>query len=361
MFSLFGNKKIHAFGLDVSDVSIKVMHLKKEKNGLIPKAYSNTAVRGRLFNNHQIVNEQLLAENILRAVKAAGEIDTKYVVASVPEAKTFVRTIYLPKMKENEIDGALPWELEQNIPVPVDQVYLDWQIVKEEKEKLEVLVTAAPRDYVDDLVATMKYAGLIPVAFELESQATARALVGKENFDHTVLILDMATLQTSFIIVKNGNLDYTSSVPIAGKAFTESIARNLGIQNEEAEKIKREYGLTGEYKGGNIKGAILPILDNIVDEIRNVARFHEEHSNPKGKVDQIFLCGGSSKLLGIADYISARLNLGADRPMGEVKLGNPWVNVLTNQETTVSISKEESLEYATATGLALRGAGYEIH
>jgi type IV pilus assembly protein PilM len=361
MFSLFGNKKVHAFGLDVSDVSIKVMMLKKDKNGLIPMAYSNALVRGKLFDNHKIVNEQLLADNILQAIKAAGNLNTKYVVASVPEAKAFVRVIHLPKMKESEISGALPWELEQNIPVPIDQVYLDWQIVNEGKEKLEILVSAAPRDYIDNLVETFQYTGYNPVAFELESQATARALVGAEDRKRTVLILDIATLQTSFIIVRNGTLDYTSSVPIGGKAFTESISRNLGITNEEAEKLKRNFGLTGEYKGGNIKGAILPILDNIVGEVRNIARFHEEHSNPPGRVDKIFLCGGSSKLSGIADYISARLNLGADRPLGEVKLGNPWINILNSQDKNITVPKQESLEYATATGLALRGVDYEIH
>ncbi|MDP4001194.1 MAG: type IV pilus assembly protein PilM [bacterium] len=359
MFNLFGNKKINAFGLDISNVSIKVMQLEKTKNGINPKAYSNFPISGNMFNNHMIVSEERLADNIRRAVKAAKNIDTKYVVASVPEAKSFVRLIRIPKMPESEINGALPWELEQNIPVPIDQVYLDWQMVKEVGDSLELLVTAAPRDYIDSLVETLQLAKLKPIAFELESQATARAVVGAEDAQKSVLILDMATLQTSFIVVNNSMLEYTSSIPIAGKAFSESIARSLGIPAEEAEKLKRELGLVEESKRGNVKRAVLPILDNIVDEIRNVVRFHEEHSNPNSRVEKIYLSGGSAKLMGIADYISARLNLGADRPLGKVSLGNPWINIVHNSDTKLPISKEDALEYSTVTGLALRGINYE--
>ncbi|MBI2607902.1 MAG: type IV pilus assembly protein PilM [Candidatus Doudnabacteria bacterium] len=359
MFSLFGNQKINAFGLDVSDVSIKVMQLEKVKSSLNLRAYSNYPLSGKLFNNHMIISEQRLADSINRAIEEARNVNTKYVVASVPEMKSFVRVIYIPRMPESEIVNALPWELEQNIPVPIDQVYLDWQIIKEVDDRLELLVTAAPKDYVDSLAETLELAKLKPVAFELESQATARAVVGSEDADRAILILDMATLQTSFIVVNNSALEYTSSIPVAGRAFTESIARNLGVPASEAEKIKQELGLVEESKRGNIKRAILPMLDNIVDEIRNVVRFHEEHANPKSRIDKIYLSGGSAKLMGIADYISARLNLGADRPLGKVVLGNPWINVIQTTDHQLPFSKEEALEYSTVAGLAIRGVNYE--
>ncbi|MGE5298132.1 MAG: type IV pilus assembly protein PilM [Acidobacteriaceae bacterium] len=363
MIRLFSEKKIKAFGLDVSDISIKVMQLDPRKDGFFPVAYANSGIASNIIVNHLIAHEDKLAEAIQRAVAMARHVNTKYVVANVPEAKSFVRILKLPRMSDSELEGSIPWELEQDIPVPIDQVYLDWQVIKQDKENSHVLVTATPRDYVDSLVESIKMAGLSPVALELESQASGRALIGKDDQNEAVLILDMSVAQTSFIIVVyNGLLEYTSSIPIAGNAFTESIARNLGISAGEAEKIKREAGLIGESKYGNVRQAMLPILDNIVDEIKNVVRFYNDHTSFDKQITKVYLSGGTAKLAGVVDYISARLNLGAGKPLGRVALGNPWTNVCTESSMkNLPMSKEDGLEYTTAIGLALRGTQYEIN
>jgi type IV pilus assembly protein PilM len=263
-------------------------------------------------------------------------------------------------MEQAEIADALPWELEQDIPVPIDQVYMDWQMIRENEDKLDVLVTATPRDYADMLIESLEIAGLIPVALELESQATARALIKPQASGGAVLLADISAGMTSFVIVSNGNiLEYTSSIPIGGTAFTESIARDLGVSQNEAEKMKREKGLLSETKKGNIRQALLPLLDNIVDEIKSVVRFYEEHAAPGQGIDCVLLCGGGSKLSGMGDYISARLNLGADKPIGRVLLGDPGLN-LFGDAAAKQTTKEDLLSYTTAIGLALRGLNYEI-
>lgn len=356
MISLFGNKKIRSFGLDISDASVKVMNLKRREQSWIPDGFTDVPLPPKIINNHLIANEQRLAENITYALSKAGKLDTKYVVASLPEAKSFVRLLTMAMMSDSEISGAIPWELEQDIPVPVDQVYLDWEMVGKSSDKLSILVAATQKDYVDSLIDTLKLAHLKPVALELESQAIARCLIGAQEGKETALILDIASVQTSFIIVEEGILKYTSSIPIAGNAFTESIARNLGTSPTEAEKLKKETGLVSEGKRGNVRQAILPILDNIVDEVKNVVKFHEEHSLNRKPIGKILLSGGSARLTGIADYISARVNLGSSTPLGKVQLGNPWTNLsITNIDKSVPLTPEQSLSFATAIGLALRG------
>ncbi len=355
--SLFGNNKIKAFGLDISDTSIKVMQLEKSGAKIVPTAFGGVPLPDKVIANHLIVSEEKLAEAIKRAVDKARKISTKYVICSIPEAKSFVRTLNIPKMSDKEIEGAIPYELEQDIPIPVDQVYLDWQILHDSSDKMEILVTAATRDYVDSLVNALKMVNLVPVAMELESQATARAIIGKDDEQKTVLIADIATQQTSFIIVDNGVIQYTSSVPIAGNAFTDSIARNLGLPKGEAEKLKRTTGLTSEAKAGKVRASILPILDNIIDEIKNVVRFFEDHDTNQRKIQNIILCGGSAGLMGVTDYISARINLGSTKGSIQVDLGNPWVNLNGYTMKTDGTKSDEILGYSTVAGLALRGTG----
>lgn len=356
MAPLFGNKKIKAFGLDISDTSIKVMQLDYSGDRLASIAFNDSILSDQVVNNHMIISEDRLADNILRVVASAKKIDTKFVVCSIPEAKSFVRILTIPKMPESEIATALPFELEQDIPVPIDQVYLDWQVIRETADKLEVLAHATPIDYMDAFVASLRIAKLVPVAMELESQATARALISREYETKSVLIVDLASRQTSFIIVDNGIIQYTSSIPIAGNAFTESIARNLSIKAPEAEKKKQEQGLIAE-NGQDVRKAILPILDNLVDEIKNVIRFFEEHETTHKTIETIMLCGGSAKLAGIAEYISDRINLGSVHTQAKVILADPWVNVMADPKAA-PLDGLAALGYTTVIGLALRGVKF---
>lgn len=355
MFNLIRNKKLHPFGLDISERSIKIMQLSPQKTGLQPTAFSYVEVPANLINNHVITNEEKLAALVSKAVAAARKLDSHYAVLSIPEAKSFVRVVSLPKMDLSEIDGALPWELEQDIPVPIEHVYIDWQLVEETEDHIKVLAMAAPKDYIDALVEVLRLAKIKPVAFELESQGTARAAVGPEDKESSVLMVDIASTVTSLAVTSKGILEYTSSIPIGGNSLTDSIAQSLGIPAKEAEKKKIEAGLTSDDKKGNVRQAILSVLDNIVDEMRNVIKYYDDHSLFKQPISKIILCGGGSKLAGAADYIAARLNVGAGQVVSRVVVCDSWINVADPAHRSGFPTQDEALEYTTAIGLALRG------
>ncbi len=353
-------QKIKSFGLDISDTSIKVLDLTKQGGQYSPTAFANIPLFDRVINNHMIVSEKKLADNILQAITVARKINTPYVICSIPEAKSFVRNVSLPRMSEDEIDGAIPFELEQDIPVPVDQVYLDWQIIKQDSSKFDLLVTAAPKEYVDSLVGSLKLAKLIPVALEIESQATARALIGPDNLQKKVLIVDLATKQTSFIIVDNGIIQYTSSIPTAGNAMTESIARNLGLKYEEAERLKQSGGAAAPDLLESMRKSVLPVLDSILEEIKNIFRFYSEYNPDHKSIETILLCGGTAKLAGMADYFSGRLNAGSTGMFINVSLGDPWANIMSlKTEQSLPFTPTEALGFTTVVGLAIRGVKYE--
>lgn len=356
MFGLFEKDKIDGFGLDISEASIKVMQLAAAKGGFVPKAFGRDQLPPQVIANHTVVNPDKLASFIKKTMDVA-KIDTRFVVVSIPEAKSFVRQIKLPKMDQSQIATAVPFEFEQNIPIPIDQVYFDWQIVSESSEGFELLVTASPKDYIDLLIEVLHQIKLKPLAFELESQATARALLGAESAEQSTLIIDISELQSSFLLVEKNNLQYTSSVPIGGASFTESIVRNLGIKPEEAETAKREQGLVADSRKRNIRQAILPVLDNIIDEVRNVIRFYDEHYKNHSPLGQIFVCGGGSKLSGLADYMSARLNLSSTHPINNVSVGDATRHLVKDNPIT---SKVDGQSFGTSIGLALRAVGFKV-
>ena len=351
MLPLLGNKKLEAFGLDISNASIKVLELSREGDGFFPSAYANFDLPKTNQPNHFSLDEEKLAENIVRAVQKAGKIRSKYVVASVPESRSFVRVLKLPKMDPSELGGAIPWELEQDIPVPVEQVYVSWEVLGEVEGKLSVLVNAALKEYVDYLSAALKKANLKPAAIELESQSTIRAVIGEQEQSHSVLLLDIASVQTSFVIVVRGKIEYTSSIPIAGNALTESLMRNLNISNTDAEKLKKSLG-AGD-TNPKVKAALTPILENIVEEMKKVIRYYEEHAG-LNRVDKILLSGGSAKLAGLTEFVISRLSADSAKSLVKVELVNPWTNLGLKDGSKLP-KAVEMIDYSTVVGLALLG------
>ena len=361
MFHLF-NKKKNILGLDISDSSLKFVEFSKGVGGYRIQAFTDEVMPKDIMAADSVKDPQklitLLKKNISRP--KYGKVTTPYVVASIPETKCFVRVIQMTVVSPEEAKEAVPWEAEAYIPIPIGQVYLDWVILPQaadagQKDKMTVLITAAPRDYVDDYTKILKEAGLRPVALEIESQATARSLVSKAG--EAVLILDIDAVRSSFIIFDQNTLEFTSSVPIAGNLFTEGVAKALGIPAEQAETVKRKSGLDESKDNGAVRRALTPILNNLVSEIKNILRFYEEHSNTSKKVSRIMLAGGASKLKHLPSFLLEKLS---ENPEGlrslpgiKVELGNPWGKVLQKRQVA-PLSREDSLSFATSIGLALR-------
>jgi len=364
--------KPEAFGLDISDLSLKIAKLKKRGSFLSLTSFGEFPIKPGIIERGEIKDQKALVnilKNSISKVKGA-KIKTKYVIASLPEEKAFLQVIKMPILKEEELKSAVKYEAENYIPLPIEEVYLDFQIVKplyNHVDHLDILIAALPKKTIDPYVEILKKAGLKPLALEIESQATARALVKNQVAPFPLLIIDFGATRTSFIVFSGYSLRFTSSIAVCGETFTRAISKNLGISFQEAEKIKIRYGLTDnvktkikdtaerEIKKGRIFEILAPSLTDLTEQIKKHLSFYRthtsfEHLSADGKgVQEILLCGGGANMKGICEFLSRELKM-------SVKLGNPWVNILPEPLKEIpQISFDESLKYTTVLGLALRG------
>jgi len=352
--------KPEAFGLDISDLSLKIVKLKERRGKLSLVSFGEAEIKPGIVERGEIKDEKALAEVIKKAVSnIKGEaLRTKYVVASLPEEKAFLQVIQMPLMKEEELRSAVHFEAENYIPLSIDEVYLDSQIVKPVFNNLDhsdILITAMPKNIINPYVSSMRIAGLIPTILEIEPQAIARALIKNQISPHPVLLIDFGATKTSFIIFAGFSLRFTSSISISSHKITEAIVRKLNVDLSAAEKIKKQQGIEKGKK--EISEALLPILSNLADEIKKYLAFYHSHAshehltpdnNPQ-KVQKIIICGGGANLKGLVDFLSLRLRI-------PIELGNPWVNILPPfLKKLPSLPYEKSLAFTTALGLALRG------
>lgn len=324
------------------------MQLERQGSQVRVRSFANAKLPKNVVANDAILDEDTLARFIGQCLQkpAYGRINTNRVIVSLPETKSFVRVIHLPTMSDAELENAVPFETEAYIPLPIDQVYFDWQALGVKDGRMAILIIASPKETVDKYIHTLEKAHLNLVAIEVESQSLERALIVPGSAE-TSLIVDLDSFKTNLIMVEQGNLQFSSSIPIAGNSFTERIAQTLSVSNEQAEKIKRQIGIDNSPEYPNIKTALLPVLNNLSAEIKNILKFHYDHSQEK--VAKVILSGGSAKMKNLPEYLETALKDGEGI---KIEVANPWQNIPHLQEPPLSAF--DSLGLTAAIGLVMR-------
>jgi len=336
------------FGIHLNGTALKFIQLEKKKEVLSVLGYSNVALPKNLTTNDAILDTDALSKLIQQSLLRPqfGRLTTNRVVISVPESKSFIRVIHIPEMSEAQAENAVMFEAEAYIPLPMDQVYFDWQILGRNDGKMEVLIIASPKDFVDKYITALERIGLVIVAVEVESQSVVRTLIKPESKDN-ILIADLDAYKTALIMVERGNLQFTSSIPLAGNSFTEHIAQGLSATPTKAETIKKQFGIANTPEYPNLKTYLLPVVNDLAAEIKNILRFHYDHSDQR--ITTLLLSGGSAKLKHLDELLAPMLS---DFPELSVAVADPLANLgpLNNSKLT----SYEALSYTTALGLALR-------
>jgi type IV pilus assembly protein PilM len=355
MYNLLG-KKPKGFGLEVEDRSLKAFQIDKigEKGCKFVTCGLRNMKKG-IVENGIVLDSAALASEIKELLKNTKPkpIKNKFVVLSVPETKSFIRVISIPKMDCHEAEVAVKWETEANIPVSVDSVYLDWEIVDERKNDTnEVLVAAISKDIIEKYSETMRKAGLEVLATEIDIIATIRSLTSFGDLEkEPTLIVDLGEDRTSLAIAKNQIPYFTSSLPVCGRTFTDALQKGLGVSFEKAEDFKIRYGLGKMNEDDMLYKLFKPLVENLITEMEKSIRFYEESISPQEKIKRIILSGGGALLRDLLKYMVDRMNL-------EVMLGNPLA-FIENKEACPENIQRSLAPYATAIGLAAKACNYE--
>lgn len=304
--------------------------------------FDNTAIKDGVIVNHESlaksVNE-LFKNNII------GEITTRRVAVTIPATRTFTRAMNLPpSVREEELHEAVTLEAEQYIPVPIDELYLDYNVINRTDKGIELLAVAVPKKIVDSYMLLVRMLGLEPVAFDSSINAGARLFNKQgEHNDIPAILIDFGS-GSADITVYDKTIIVTGTIPCGGDIFTELIASKLKVSHEEAHIIKTKYGLGKSKRQADIVEALGPSIEQLVKEIRRMIRYHEERSGSKQKIGQIVTMGGGANMPGLSEYLTSMLRL-------PVRMCDPWQNLHLHKLQPPSTG-EKSM-YVTVSGLSL--------
>jgi type IV pilus assembly protein PilM len=336
------------FGLDIGTSSIKVMQLgpsKKNQKSRTILGYGSIQYDKSAVVDGEIVEPELVAKAIKELFETSliGDITTRRVAMSLPVARTYNRVLSLPVLKSSELGEAVRLEAEQYIPVPIDDLYIDYDIIAKTDKGIEVLLSAAPKKIVDSYMVLTNLLGLEIVALETSISASGRLVGNAENNDVPTILVDCGSLSVD-ITVYDKQLIVTGTISGGGDTFTELIAKKLDVSNQIAHTIKTKYGIAFSKKQSEIVEAIEPILSSLIKEIKKMVRYYEERDESEVKIGQVITLGGGANLPGLSEYLTDKLRLPA-------RMCDPWTNI--DFAKFQPPNEIEKTMYITVAGLAL--------
>lgn len=287
---------------------------------------------------------EYLGQNIRTVLKEKkiGKITTNHAVLSIPTSKTYARTFSIPNKDAGGLKDAIALEIEQYIPVPISQLYVDSQIIGRDKENTTVQLCAVPINTVDTCISAANSAGLDVVMVEPSVNAIARLLTFAEDGTLPTVIVDIGPAATDIAIL-DGNIRVSGSIAVGGNTFTLDIAKKLNLPLESAHQLKVQHGLAVSPRQAKIEGALEPNLKRILNEIKKIMRYYTERLNTEKRLEQIVIVGGGSNVPGLGDYFTNALIMPA-------RVASPWQ--ILNFGELEQPPKQFKARYITVAGLA---------
>jgi type IV pilus assembly protein PilM len=338
----FAGNQESRIGIDIGTASIKVVELAYHGEKATLRNYAQFSTDGDGNSIHysalKILDTQVV--EILKRMFEKAAIDVKEAAISIPLFSSFSTLIELPSVADDDLERAVRYEARKHIPVPLNEVQLDWLKVDHlsSPKSTRVLVVAVPTEIIQQYHNIAKALGLTLRHIELETFSAARALVRGDT--KPVAVLDIGSRTTNLSIVEKGLVILHHNIDVSGFGFTRTLSRGLAVDLERADKLKRSEGLRSE---GQVVSLVAPLVDKIIDGTKKIM---DDYMHQRGsRVQTLILSGGSSAMPGLPEYLERGLGM-------KIALGDPFAGIIA-PEPLEELLKGAS-EFTVAVGLALR-------
>ena len=325
-------------GLDLGKSAIKILEIQSigDKNTLVHIGLKKLPDPSR----------ETLIDSIDSLVKELN-ISVKEANVSVSGPSTIVRFVSMPRMRDDELKGAVEFEAEKHIPFPIEDCILDYQILKkdEKENKLDVLLVAVKKALVLEKIAVVEECGFGIGVVDVDTFAVTNSFL--KNFsgidpEKTAALLDIGAGITNVSVVQKGILRFSRDVAIGGAEFSAAISKGLNLDPKAAEEIKIAPGTRLQ----DVANCTKNVTNNLIDELRLSFSYYENQSG-KG-IDEIYISGGAAGTIGLEAIFQEAFDL---KPFFWDPLKFLDVSGLTQN---ADLLKDMNRSFAVAAGLAIR-------
>ena len=342
-------------GLDIGTSSIKFCQVREGRRN-----YQLVNFGLAYLPPETIVDGALIASNTvadaLRELFESHRVKGREVAISVSGHSVIIRKISLPPMKAEELRDSIQWEAEQYIPFDLNDVYLDFEILREaspESNQMDVLLVAAKKDVVDDYLEVIKGVGLTPRVVDVDCFSVQNQF--EINYEvpltETIALINIGASVTNVNIIAGGITMFTRDIsPLGGNQYTEELQEHLDVSYDEAETLKAGGDLGADSDAvvpQEVERVMYGVSENVAAEIQRSLDFYSANS-AEGPISRIYLSGGTAKVPSLYRIIEQKLGV-------PVEIINPFKNIeVDGNRFNLEYLREVAPMATVATGLALR-------
>jgi type IV pilus assembly protein PilM len=339
-------------GVDIGSTAVRAAEVTAGDSPSVLRAAQVPLGTGAVENGE--VREPDAVAGALKDLWKRSGIKSKRVYLGVGNQRVVVREVSLPWLPEKELRASLGFQVQEFIPMSVDEAVLDFdplgEVEQEGRRMLRILLVAAQRVMVSAAVQAAQAAKLDPVGVDLNPFALVRAVGdGDEGLDLEAggdeAVVDVGAHVTNICVHDRGVTRFVRILPSGGRDVTVAIARGLGVDDDVAERAKRGEEVEGGPALDDVKRVAMSRAGSFVDEIRSSLEFYTAQV-PGAKIGRVLVTGGGSKLEGFLELMQERIPVKVDR-------GRVFDRVKSGLKLSPEESEEAEPVLAVAVGLAM--------
>ncbi|MDR3598291.1 type IV pilus assembly protein PilM [Clostridium sp.] len=308
-------RKVVAFDMGSSMIKIvEGMYYKKELT--IYKYITVPTPKGAIIDG-EIRKEEELYSKLTQALKENG-IKSKDAICTTNSTLIINREILIPKVEDEEMDTVVRYEIQQYLPINLEDYILQVTILGEEEvgeiKKLNVRVIAYPEKIARGYYNLLQKLNLKPYVLDVNYNAVNKLInyTGinnkfEDNSKESVAFIDIGASFIDVNIYKDGQLDFTRIIKDGGNNIDEILQERSSMQVSEIESFKsKNMSLRDEFDPLNMQ--VKYAIDDWIEKIEKIIQFYKNR-NVGNEVNKIIIFGGSSKISGLEDYMAEKLGI----------------------------------------------------
>jgi type IV pilus assembly protein PilM len=273
----------------------------------------------------------------------------------VGNQRCVVREVAIPWLPEKELRASLGFQVQEYIPMSVEEAVLDYDLLgefeQEGRKMLRLLLVAAQRVMVNNLVAAAQAGKVEPVGIDLIPFAVVRSVgadeLGMDLEGGEEAVIDVGAHVTNICVHDRQATRFVRILPSGGRDVTLAIARSLGLEEDVAERLKRGEPVEGAPSVEEARRVAMARAGSFVDEIRSSLEFYTAQVQG-ARIGRVLVTGGGSKLEGFLELLRDRIPV-------QVERGRPLAKVRSQLNLSEEALAEAEPVLAAAIGLAMPG------
>ena len=374
-----GRFRSRAVGLDIDRGALKAVQISESGGNYALQHVGYRKLPPGAVSEGEVADGDLLAAE-LKEFWSSHSFKGKTVYLGVANQKVVVRLLDFPRMSPDDLKGAIGFEAQDHIPMPIDEAILDYMVLGPQGEGSNldrILIVAAQKEMISRYATAIRAAGLRPQGIDVKALSLVRSTLPSALFDDegATLLLDIASEISSLVVTQSGNPTLTRFIPGGSGYLAQAIADSADLPEEEAERQlmnprvrigpdAESAGISLDKDGDDVAedgddfdpALMYDVRRGLEDAVQTLAedmqRSVEYHYSQPGsrEVTRLIVSGEGALVNGLDAYLGELLGVAARRGTPFQKLSGNRSNVSDEQlrvmEPVLAVALGLSLEEA---------------